>query len=839
MSVTDQSSSWDAGSQGTKSRRRTDAGVRFGAQAYKEVVSDLRPLTFWHWFLLGSAAVLVSIFQFLHLSQTLPVSQNIVLGSGFLAGLCLVAGVLVFVHRLVPPAALYETISLDRQILRDAIDHDDIAIAITDRAGELVCANNLFGSWFGSFLPPPNLPLDGDGESHLEAAARIAWSDGKARSKSLTIGVLRFDAEILRSGREDAYLIWRFLAIESVDMVSEAAHHINGVLGEMLDNSGIMTALTTFDGQLKAASAAFVTRALGRFDAPFTDRDIVEMLRLDDESSAYFVREGSHASSIRLLPVPVISEGVEDSQAPLLLVLIDEEGWTTERRSAQDYVEILLSLLPFGLALVDRDGQFLFVNEAFCRAAGVSTKPRYPSDIVVAEDKGPLSDMVRRNSTGQQGQQGGNNMTIRLASQADEPVSIRITSVRGMGGAVVLLSLKDSSEEDGLKRQIAQASKMQAVGQLAGGVAHDFNNILTAILGACDLMLMRHTLGDGDYDDIQQIRSNANRAASLTRQLLAFSRQQTLHPQILQLSDVISEVSHLLKRLIGENITLSVRHGRGLGAVRADPGQLEQVIINLAVNARDAMPEGGTLTIETFAVTSADVRRIANDIMPPAKYSALRITDTGTGIPADILPNIFEPFFTTKDVGKGTGLGLSTVYGIIKQSAGFIFPSTKAGQGSRFTIYLPIYREEEIQNVPTQPKKAPQEQWGSETILLVEDEDMVRAVAERSLVRAGYTVLTASHGEEGIERFNKAEMIDLVVSDVVMPMMDGPTMVRELREKRVDLPVLFMSGYAEEQSRKSINIADVRFLPKPFSVNQLTNAVAGALTTVRKNASRG
>ncbi len=291
---------------------------------------------------------------------------------------------------------------------------------------------------------------------------------------------------------------------------------------------------------------------------------------------------------------------------------------------------------------------------------------------------------------------------------------------------------------------------------------------------------------------------------------------------------MISEVSHLLKRLIGDTVQLSVHHGRGLGAVRADPGQLEQVIINLAVNARDAMPGGGTLTIETYPVSAADVRQLDNEFMPPADYCALKVSDTGTGIPPDVLPKIFEPFFTTKDVGKGTGLGLSTVYGIIKQSAGFIFADSRPGEGTSFTIYLPVHRVEG-ETPPPPPAKPRKSQWGSGTILLVEDEDMVRAVAERALARAGYTVVAAAQGEEGLERFAEMEKIDLVISDVVMPTMDGPTMVRAMRAKRPGLPVLFMSGYAEEQLRQSIDIDDVSFLPKPFSVAQLAEATSAAL----------
>src|SRR5688572_11253446 len=289
-------------------------------------------------------------------------------------------------------------------------------------------------------------------------------------------------------------------------------------------------------------------------------------------------------------------------------------------------------MLPIGLALVDRDGHFLMMNKAFRVAGGLpmDEMTSYPGDLVVKEDKAAVADAVRRNA---RGPSMSGDLPVRLAHQPGEPVALTVAGLRGLGDAAVLLLLKDNSEEAKLKRQIAQATKMQAVGQLAGGVAHDFNNILTAIIGHCDLMLMRHSPGDSDYDDIQQIRANSNRAASLTRQLLAFSRQQTLVPQVLQLPDVISEVSQLLKRLLGETVTLTVKHGRNLGPVRADPGQLEQVVVNLAVNARDAMnssgTNGGKISITTQSVTPSDVKALNNDILPAGDYTALYIADTG------------------------------------------------------------------------------------------------------------------------------------------------------------------------------------------------------------------
>jgi two-component system cell cycle sensor histidine kinase/response regulator CckA len=754
-------------------------------------------------------------------------TRDMVLEAGFLAGLVVAAGGLILARRLFPAGTAGEAALPDWAMLRQAVDHDDVAIAVTDRAGRLVCANDLFATWMGGFVTPPGLPVDGRGAELLKNAGRAAWRDGEGVADGIGLGPLRLRAQVGRAGQAEDYLVWRFAAHERLDLASEIIRHLDGPAGRTLGQAGVMAALVSPEGRLRSANQAFLLRALGESDmAHYVGRDAAPMLRLDDGGSLYFAREGDRATPIRMLQIPLVPA---DAGGPMLLAVLDEEIGPAERGTAQTYVETLLSLLPFGLALVDRDGRFLYMNRAFLRAAGIADgrMPRYPGDIVVGEDKGPLADMIRRHSSGQQV---GGDLSIRLAGQGDDPVSMRVVGVRGLGEAAVLLSLKDSSEESRLKRQVAQQSKMQAVGQLAGGVAHDFNNILTAILGSCDLMLMRHTPGDGDYDDIQHIRSNANRAASLTRQLLAFSRQQTLRPQILQLPDVISEVSHLLKRLIGDTVQLSVHHGRGLGAVRADPGQLEQVIINLAVNARDAMPGGGTLTIETYPVSAAEVRQMGSEFMPPADYSALRVRDTGTGIPAEVLPKIFEPFFTTKDVGKGTGLGLSTVYGIIKQSAGFIFADSKTGEGTSFTIYLPVHRAGgDTPAVPAPPVRPKKSQWGTGTILLVEDEDMVRAVAERALTRAGYTVVTASQGEEGLERFAGMGKIDLVVSDVVMPTMDGPAMVRAMRAQRPGLPVLFMSGYAEEQLRQSIDIDDVAFLPKPFSVAQLAEAVSAAL----------
>jgi len=728
----------------------------------------------------------------------------------------------------------------DRALLRAALDATEDPAAITDRTGKLVAANLAYMDRFGPGSTPPMLPgLDLYAET-IAGAGRTAWRDGEAETQ---LGATRIHLRVVRTGVGEDHLMWR-IGDGRGEGRADALRLVGGGFGERLGRAGLMAALIDERGRILVANKVFTVRATGSQSGNCTGRDFAACLVQDAQGTLRFAREEDGGDPLRLLHIPLDDGELAAGAAAMLL--FDEPASQQAESNSTNPADIygLLGMLPLGLALIDRDGRFLYQNEPFLQAAGHGEAERavYPGDLVVKEDKTAVSDAVRRFAASKpapgpfgHGPILSGDIAVRLRARPDEPISLTVASARGLGEASVLLSLKDSAEEGRLQRQVAQATKMQAVGQLAGGVAHDFNNILTAVLGHCDLILMRHTPGDSDYDDIQQIRHNANRAAGLTRQLLAFSRQQTLRPQVLQLPDVISEVSNLLRRLTGESMQLVINHGRALGPVRADPGQLEQVIVNLAVNARDAMPHGGTLTIRTYAVTAAEVRRLGADILPIGDYSAISVTDTGTGIPPDVLPKIFEPFFTTKDVGKGTGLGLSTVYGIVKQSGGFIFADSEIGQGTSFVIYFPVFHGEAAEAQPVAPKQAPQELWGTGSILVVEDEDMVRSVAERALTRQGYQVRTASNGEEALEILEQVAVeeegggFDLLISDVMMPTMDGPTMVGHARRRFPELPILFMSGYAEEQLRRSIDIENVSFLAKPFSVQQLAEAARDAL----------
>jgi two-component system cell cycle sensor histidine kinase/response regulator CckA len=497
---------------------------------------------------------------------------------------------------------------------------------------------------------------------------------------------------------------------------------------------------------------------------------------------------------------------------------------------------------PVGIALLDRAGTLHESNGSFRAIFDGRHLDGLPlSDLVAAEDRAEAQALLAAVAEGRDAAQ---PLEARLAAAGDRVVALYVNRIgegragegeSGDGSAGLVVHALDTTEQKALEVQFAQSQKMQAVGQLAGGIAHDFNNLLTAMIGFCDLLLLRFRPGEQSFADIMQIKQNANRAANLVRQLLAFSRQQTLQPKILNLTDVLAELSHLLRRLIGENIALEMVHGRDLGEVRGDQGQFEQVVINLAVNARDAMPGGGSLTIRTSNVSREEAERHGHELLPAGDYVLIEVADTGMGIAKENIGRVFEPFFTTKGVGSGTGLGLSTVYGIVKQTGGYIFIDSAPGAGARFSIYLPRHRQSENETRPAARGSGDlrQDLSGVGTVLLVEDEDPVRMFGARALRNKGYKVLEAKSGEAALEVIASAkEPIDLLITDVVMPNMDGPSLIMRVREQKPETRIICISGYAEEAFRKRLDSsADIHFLPKPFSLNQLAGKVKEVLRT--------
>jgi len=483
---------------------------------------------------------------------------------------------------------------------------------------------------------------------------------------------------------------------------------------------------------------------------------------------------------------------------------------------------------PMGVAFADAEGRLGEVNGAFrsfFASAGALAGKAF-GELVEPSDRDRALELITRAA---RGESDAGSVEVRAAGQGERMAELFAHPVAD--GRVVLYLL-DVSEQKALEIKFAQSQKMQAVGQLAGGVAHDFNNLLTVIIGNSEFLLMRHQAGDPSFKEINEIHQNALRAATLVGQLLAFSRKQTMQPKVLVVREVVGELALMLRRLLREGIDLKLEHGSDLWPVHADEAQLSNAIINLVVNARDAMPDGGTVTIRTANETTAAAAALGTAIMPAGDYVRIEVADTGTGIPQEILGKIFDPFFTTKPVGQGTGLGLATVYGIVKQTGGFITVESEIGKGTTFRIFLPRFRAEQAAAAQEQERAAPRDVTGQDTILLVEDEEAVRSFAARALRMRGYNVIEASGGEEALDhvRADKAQ-IHLIITDVVMPNMDGPTLVRAVRTIRPDIAVIFMSGYAEEAFRRNDEKAeDLYFLPKPFGLKQLAAKVKEVLS---------
>jgi two-component system, cell cycle sensor histidine kinase and response regulator CckA len=765
----------------------------------------------------------------------------------------------------------------DDPVMGRIADHAFDGLAVTDARGHVVYFNGAYLALTGAAGAQDVRPVERvfiGNPDVSEAVFRLlkAAREGKRQQEEVRIAShdggpgrwLRMRVRPLGSGKREArYAVWSIADItrdreRQEDVFKELQHAI-----EYLDH-----APCGFFSVNPAGELAYVNATLSNW----LDYDLAEIgsggLKLTDIVSG---DGASLLTSIVAVPGEVKTEvfdidlkmrggktmparlyhklafgadGVPGPSRTLVISRARDERSDPERAAEVRFMRFF-DHTPMAIATVDRGGNVARANARYAKLAqglngeGVAAKSIFRA--VNARDRSTLIAAINRAAEGQ-----GDiaPVEVMLEGAKERWGQFFVTSVeqdeRDAEAAIVYML--ETTERRTLENQINQSQKMETVGQLAGGIAHDFNNVLSAIMMANDFLLNAHKPTDPSFQDIMQIKQNATRAATLVRQLLAFSRRQTLRPQVLDLGDALSDLRILLQRLIGEKVKLDLVHGRDLWPVKADVSQFEQVIVNLAVNARDAMPDGGRLAVKTANVTAAEIAPLAYKGMPAADYVRIDLSDTGTGIPPDIRDKIFEPFFTTKEVGKGTGLGLSTVYGIVKQTGGFIYLDSEEGKGTTFHIFLPrlVGSEAEAHAAEThaaangaakeaaaEPKAARPDLTGQGTILLVEDEEGLRSLNARGLRSRGYSVIEASNGVEAMEALEEKDgAIDLVVSDVVMPEMDGPTLLKSMRGRNPDLKIIFVSGYAEDAFEKSLpENEQFAFLPKPFTLTQLVKAV--------------
>ncbi|TNE42432.1 MAG: response regulator [Alphaproteobacteria bacterium] len=762
-----------------------------------------------------------------------------------------------------------------RRLAFDLLDRSQVPCLLTGREGNGLYANDAFRSYFKvKGKEAPGLEsLFAQDEGMQAALYRLSRAASQGERASEQVLVQGASLSALRDRADGS----RWLEIEIRPVEAEVEHF----LWEIYDVTGDKTQEALQEVPLDERLVALNALPIGVFavdsegQVRFANRTFREWLTLSEDAAldlaglvsdpvtADRLKSGADLTEteidegwivafdlsdeevldLRLLPATdrLLPEDIEGAHAYLVtlprelgvgaMLATSQSAWDGE---TQPMLSDLVNDAPIGVVTVSSEGVVLSSNPAFREMAAAPALPGDPLQASLAEgDRARVAELL---ASALDAGVRPKPLDISLAGDKGRSCQLFINRIEdpslfGSAQAAAILYFIDTTEQRALELQFTQSQKMQAVGQLAGGVAHDFNNVLTAIIGYCDLLLAQHKVGDPSFADLNQIKQNANRAANLVRQLLAFSRRQTLVPRVLQLSNAIAETEMLLKRLLGEKIEFVQKQQRDLGLVKVDQGQLEQVVVNLAVNARDAMGDGGTLTISTYNVSPDDVKALGHSMMAPADFVCLEVADTGCGIAKENLANIFEPFFTTKGVGQGTGLGLSTVYGIIKQTGGFIFPESEEGVGTTFKIYLPRHPDEELPTDASAGKSEPKDLSGEGTVLLVEDEDAVRSFAARALTTRGYRVLEASNGEMGLEIVEEEDgNIDIMVSDVVMPTMDGPTMARHVKEKYPDIKVIFISGYTEDAFEDDLDRPeDFTFLPKPFSLKELASKVKEVL----------
>ncbi|OQW57534.1 MAG: hybrid sensor histidine kinase/response regulator [Proteobacteria bacterium SG_bin9] len=777
--------------------------------------------------------------------------------------------------------------AVEDPIARPVVDHAFDGVAVTDAQGHVVYANAAYLALTGAegfhdvrpvervFIGNPDvseavfrlLKAAREGK-RLQEEVRIASADGSQarwlRMRVRPLGQAKKASKLVvwsiaditrdRERQEDVFQELQH-AIEYLDhapcgffSVSPAGDlvYVNATLAGWLDHDlaeigsgGLkLTDIVTGDG---AALLASVTPAPGEVKTEVFDLDLK-------------TRNGKTVPVRLYHKLAFGADGTPGGSRTLVISRARDERGDPQRAAEVRFMRFF-DHTPMAIATVNRAGAVVQANARFAKLAqSLGQDGAVNRSILAAVHERDRAEFKAAIDKAAEGQGDITPVEVALDSGKERWGQFFITAVEHdeRDTEIAIVYMLETTEKRTLENQFAQSQKMQAVGQLAGGIAHDFNNVLSAIMMANDFLLNAHKPTDPSFQDIMQIKQNATRAATLVRQLLAFSRRQTLRPQVLDLGEALSDLNMLLKRLIGEKVKLETLHGRDLWPVKVDVSQFEQVIVNLAVNARDAMPDGGRLTVRTANVSAQDAGQLAKQGMPAADYVKIEVIDTGTGIPPEIVDKIFEPFFSTKEVGKGTGLGLSTVYGIVKQTGGFIYADPGEGGGTAFRIFLPrhvagreepadvpalngasppIAAEAPAAPVPAKPKTA--DLTGQGTILLVEDEEGLRSLNARGLRSRGYNVIEASNGVEAMEAIDEQHgAIDLVVSDVVMPEMDGPTLLKEMRGRNPDLKIIFVSGYAEDAFEKSLPANEqFAFLPKPFTLSQLVAAVKETMTT--------
>jgi two-component system cell cycle sensor histidine kinase/response regulator CckA len=757
-------------------------------------------------------------------------------------------------------------------VLKAVVDNAFDGIVVTDAAGRVFYANatylDLIGTTETEDVRPVERVFIGDPEVS-EAIYRLlkAAREGRRSQEEMRIaGVenarwLRLRVRPLGEGKDAKLTVW---SIADVTRDRERQENVFQELQHAIDY--LDHAPAGFFSVDAAGSIVYLNATL----AAWLDHDLAQVgagsLKLTDivagEGAALLTTLNAAPGEVKTevldldlktrggKPVPVRlfhkvafgADGAAGASRTLVLNRAKDAGGDPQRAAEVRFMRFFQNT-PMAIATVDKAGRIARSNARFAAAFEAVRKgdERSIFTVVAARDRPALEAVIAKAAAGH-----GNIAPVEAALEGpgERFANFFVSAVEDEerdGEAAIVYALETTAQRT-LENRVYQQQKMESVGQLAGGIAHDFNNVLSAIMMATDFLLNAHKPTDPSFKDIMQIKQNANRAAALVRQLLAFSRKQTLRPQVFDLRETVNDLGMLLKRLIGEKVTLEVQDGRDLWPVKVDLSQFEQVIVNLAVNARDAMPDGGKLTVRTANVAAADCAKFGAKGMPAADYVLVEVSDNGGGIAPDIIEKIFEPFFSTKEVGKGTGLGLSTVYGIVKQTGGFIFAESQPGN-TVFRIFLPrhVPGAEELAQVPAAEapeiagamsaaeevaRAAASDLTGQGTILLVEDEEGLRALNARGLASRGYTVLEAGNGVEAIEIIDKQGDVDLVVSDVVMPEMDGPTLLKELRRRNPEVKIIFVSGYAEEAFAKNLPSQEqYAFLAKPFTLKQLVAEV--------------